>query len=432
MDTTTNPELDAIYKDLKVKVDALIKDFWEKMSAKLSQEFKKATTMPNVPGGGPNPGVNLPSYKNLPWFQHGIRGFLQKLWYGDHPQNPSWTGVKRESTEKFRLSLKEHANIRGTIEQIVYVRLIENDVTSDGLAVDFTNALMATIQAHLKTAFDLGYQRTSAAPEKAADPAAAPSLPSTAPAATPAPAAETPTLPVDPKSTSPKQMRKRIKKTSSGAEVASSGAMFGKPPAAAASTEPANAPTPAAPAAEAKPVEKDATDELDPEKIEDAVLKFVVAKEGGKEEGIKEALSSAGVKFTSNGNVSGRSANILVQLMHKMSADGDLGLGEHDWIDLDSYESVFGNSLPTKNISTAIRWFSDILKANPRTVNRDMDKRASTGVSGSSADSPFESRTEKIEFFKKLLRESDQNYLTFVEARKLPASKRVEFLRECL
>jgi len=122
----SSPELSKLKQDLQSSVEVIVKDF----SVKLADYASKNMNLPPTRGGdqssaipagnsnsnGSN-GSYAPKYKNLPWFKHGIKHFINKLWHGDHPSNPSWQGVQRI---EHRLSLNEYVAIKQDIADFCF------------------------------------------------------------------------------------------------------------------------------------------------------------------------------------------------------------------------------------------------------------------------------------------------------------------------
>lgn len=72
----------------------------------------------------------------LPWLQHGVKGLMRKLWYGDHPDNPTWRG------ESF--DLRQYARLREHLDKVLDELLILE--TGDPMA-----ALMQQFKDQIKT-----------------------------------------------------------------------------------------------------------------------------------------------------------------------------------------------------------------------------------------------------------------------------------------
>ena len=100
---------------------------------------------------------------SLPWFKHGMRGFLRKLWYGDHPTNPDWKHVAGvyESINK-RITLREYIEIQEGIEQAVdefFTEATSVQSLPDAIQsyfIKFKTDLAATIHYYTNQMYDLG------------------------------------------------------------------------------------------------------------------------------------------------------------------------------------------------------------------------------------------------------------------------------------
>jgi len=62
---------------------------------------------------GPGSGV-----KNLPWLGHGVKGFLRKMWYGNHPDNPSHREEVQPLTTR-KLTLQEYKELEAILNSCV-------------------------------------------------------------------------------------------------------------------------------------------------------------------------------------------------------------------------------------------------------------------------------------------------------------------------
>ena len=124
---------------------------------------------PVTPQGKPATGVRgaTPAQKAiqgpLPWFKHGVRGFLNKLWYGDHPSNPNWQhmiGVSESVTGM--LTLREYIEIEDNVNRAV--EEFFSEATSlrslpDAIKAYFERFklyLSATIHDHMNQMYEIG------------------------------------------------------------------------------------------------------------------------------------------------------------------------------------------------------------------------------------------------------------------------------------
>lgn len=64
--------------------------------------------------------------RNLPWVQNGLQGFLRKLWYGKHPDNPSYN-VQADWTSPLvcrNITLKEYQELESILDKRIGESLI--------------------------------------------------------------------------------------------------------------------------------------------------------------------------------------------------------------------------------------------------------------------------------------------------------------------
>lgn len=85
-------EIDKEIDALKSQLEGLVKTHHDQVSSHLQKVIE--------PAGATGSGARIQAPTSLPWFQHGVRGFLHKLWYGDHPDNPSWYGHQQQQEEE--------------------------------------------------------------------------------------------------------------------------------------------------------------------------------------------------------------------------------------------------------------------------------------------------------------------------------------------
>jgi len=118
MEDTLNPELKKVFDDLMADVRQLIDKFLkntEKGAEKAVKQTQQAQSMGGIGTG--NTTANVQKLKSLPWFQHGVKGFLNKLWWGDHPENPMWNKFQKESVSYHkRLTLHEYNIVKKEIK----------------------------------------------------------------------------------------------------------------------------------------------------------------------------------------------------------------------------------------------------------------------------------------------------------------------------
>ena len=92
------------FKALLDKLTREISDAVDGFGHHLTDVINKAKVLPAQ--GGQAQAVQKIT-KNLPWFKHGVKGFLNKLWWGDHPGNPMWHNVESANLTLSKLCLIE-------------------------------------------------------------------------------------------------------------------------------------------------------------------------------------------------------------------------------------------------------------------------------------------------------------------------------------
>lgn len=95
-----DPQAKSLFDELLTKIEAEIDGFHNQ----LKQLF--ATSVKNAAQAAIDHNKTTVG-KTLPWFKHGARGFLRKLWYGNHPNNPDW---QNESSLGFYAYLSEQVD----------------------------------------------------------------------------------------------------------------------------------------------------------------------------------------------------------------------------------------------------------------------------------------------------------------------------------
>jgi len=378
-----NPALDSIFTKLKAEIDQIIGNFWQAIQQAAPAG---AATAANPTG---------PKYKALPWFQHGVKGFLNKLWHGDHPENPTWKNVQREGTQN-RLKLQEYIEIKSQIDAFL------EDVTGvDGMVAGLSDQIMKSVAAAFQQAYAAGYERS--APTASAEPAA--------PEAAPAP--EQPPTPTDVKVEPPTAAANQAVKTPKprGKRLAP--------------IKPVDKGTPApeapAPAAANQPNNNLAV--LDNEQIQDTALKITVAND---EKDIHHALKSVGIPVTSAKRVPAWAIPNVVRVMHYLASNGDLDLHKNDWRTTDVYGTILKLKLPSSELSNAIQTVGLELADQRMKSKGDM-----SNVAAAASSDVFDSR-ESVKAYKKLLREGDRTAINLTRAKSLKPQQRAEFFKECL
>lgn len=152
-----HPLIQTKYDSLKIDVDRLLKQLNNEIIDTISQnqqqevpqqqQYEPQQEVPHISTVA-NQTYRPKLGEKLPWFAHGIRGFIQKLWYGNSPDNPNWAGHRTESTEY--LTINEYLSIENQInEQITsfFENYEEYDLISNILD-RFQKKLLFTINSH--------------------------------------------------------------------------------------------------------------------------------------------------------------------------------------------------------------------------------------------------------------------------------------------
>jgi hypothetical protein len=310
MANTPNPELDKILASLQAEIQQSIQKFSQQMQGEVEKAGVGIAAAVQKQAAAAAPG-NVPSFKSLPWFQHGVRGFVRKLWYGDHPENPTWQNVRRESVVP-HLTLAEYAAIKAEVQ------VIAEEAGAFGAAIDqLTADITHSISTHFQKAYDLGYTRTNTAASTAA-PASTPETPEPA-APTSEPAAVEPEAPATPVAPTSKPVKSRRLKT-----------------------KPASVETP--PEAPPEPNNPLATTAKE--------LSSILKTTDDKAE-MALLLQKAGVKMKGNKVLGSRTSNqsfeTLVRLVHQMGQEPESGVSPDDWLTGD-LEALFGIKIPTQQL----------------------------------------------------------------------------------
>lgn len=384
-----NPDLQKIYDNLQTQVDALVKDFWVKLKREADAE-RANTPQPAVANKPMNTMRNIQG-KTLPWFQHGMRGFLRKLWHGDHPENPSWNAMQGESVRRM-VSVKEYAEIKSGIREIF------NEENS--LFDDLSAQIMKLVTTHMQQAYDLGYQRVSSADTGSGTAAAT--------------LATDPTVnPVAGAVENPTAIPKRKNRTK---------------------IDPATPPTESGPITDPRAAAIAAAggkvDELDPKPIEnldDAAAQIKTELANGRKEHVKEILKKVGVKLASNRRYRRGTEETFIRIMRNLSMNGATEDSD-DWLDPMKYVKVFGLELNPNSIRPHITPVASKIADEEATKNAAND--------ANSEGNPLDMES-KIAVYRRLLKEKSdpvewKRHKMFEQARLMPVRERIQFYAEQL
>lgn len=96
--------------------------------------------------------------ESLPWFSHGIKGLVRKLYYNNSKENPDWNNYKAKEESVVKMSLAEYGLIRGNLQS-----LIEQEAPAG--ADDAINLLIKRLMPVIKSGFEqIASMHQSAAP----------------------------------------------------------------------------------------------------------------------------------------------------------------------------------------------------------------------------------------------------------------------------
>lgn len=85
-------ELDKLFQQMVATLQNDLNDIIQQMQDAVSEKL--------------TPSKTKFQQKKLPWFKHGVGGFLKKLWYGNSPENPSWGKKEHLSLEEYSIITK--------------------------------------------------------------------------------------------------------------------------------------------------------------------------------------------------------------------------------------------------------------------------------------------------------------------------------------
>jgi hypothetical protein len=91
----TVPELEPIFQSLEKEIEKEINALKSSLNTLVQQHHGDVAKELKTAVG---PSV-MQAPTSLPWFKYGLRGFLSKLWYGNHPDNPVWQYHTNQQTQ---------------------------------------------------------------------------------------------------------------------------------------------------------------------------------------------------------------------------------------------------------------------------------------------------------------------------------------------
>jgi hypothetical protein len=351
-------DLEKLKQDLNAAVERILRDFNTKLLSITSVNPSQADTSA-VPAGF------SPKYKTLPWFKHGIKHFINKLWHGDHPSNPSWQGVQRTES---RLTLEDYSYIKKSItcyceqwfnDSGLLYEAVDNPFV--GLLGQLSGDLTRTIADGFARAYALGvhHSETPDATTPETKPEVPPSAevkpepiaaaPTEPPASPPAPEAPAdPAVPAVPDLSTLKSRGRRSKISDSLLGAKKDIAKKTKaieptpdvpPSAITPAPETPKAPEVPAPTADALSTPEDSSERLLNRMTH--ILKTGEASGGVDVDAVRKTLKASGIVLGPRNRVTDvPSAEKLVNLVRELGKKHIGGFEKASWKDLDSYNDL--------------------------------------------------------------------------------------------
>lgn len=163
-----NPKITPIWYSLVNDVNAAV----SKLQSAVREKLNQIQSQNQYHGEVPPPQFHLSAHperyqprmgEKLPWLNHGLRGFLHKLWYGNSAANPNWQGFRRNE----HLTLEEYMSIEADLDTKIgsFFEEFEEYTEIQSLLNDFRKQLIRTIKNHMNSA--LGVMK-SMSPEELA------------------------------------------------------------------------------------------------------------------------------------------------------------------------------------------------------------------------------------------------------------------------
>jgi len=111
---------DEIFGQLVQYVNKLIDSLESRLLAlqPAAQPAAQSQEAPEIPPPNPVPLNKQKERGSLPWFKHGVRGFLRKLWYGSSKDNPDWQR-QADSVHHGRMTIQEYIQIERDIHGVL-------------------------------------------------------------------------------------------------------------------------------------------------------------------------------------------------------------------------------------------------------------------------------------------------------------------------
>ena len=143
---------DDIFNQLVQYANGLIDDL-EKQLVSIQPATQPSSDVPP-----PNPTPLNKRQGSLPWFKHGVRGFLRKLWYGDHPTNPDWQQM--DSVMPKKLTLQEYIQVETNVGSAIDQLISESNFAhiAKGYFDDFKKRLSDAIRHYMLQFHQAAYQ----------------------------------------------------------------------------------------------------------------------------------------------------------------------------------------------------------------------------------------------------------------------------------
>lgn len=436
-----NKDIDSLYANLQDEIKKVLEDWWQKIKWNVenaaSSAAQSATTAPTRRSG------------SLPWFGHGIRGFLHKLWYGDHPENPNWRAMPATENSRKRMTVQEYTVLKEQLENWIDI-FAENDLIST-TKNDLLNGLLGVMSKYINHAYQLGYTRNNNAPAtdtppaqpdptptSPAAPAASEPTPSPAqPEPEPTPGFDPPTPPQGQAADMPrrgrgrpqlspdeKAARKALRKQN---KMAGSKPPVAEPTSATAPSEPTTPPVASQPETPPTAPEPASNNDIERQnKIQELLPFFGNLRREPEAERIanrQKLYDQLGLEHDS-GQLRSKPAYIPIigDIVHGMIKDEYLE--KKYWNSGERYKRIFG---PLKG-----EMIDKIVAYVEKKIEDEDNPQTNANLSGVAANPSNESLQQKVNRYKNLLKENKQSTLTIVKARKLTKDEKLSYFKESL
>lgn len=416
-----NAEFTKLKDNLMNDVKTILNNFYEKILKQL-EIYNQTPPAPPVQNQSQS---QPPAIKTLPWLQHGVKGFLNKMWYGDHPDNPMWKNYKEHVGK--RLSLDEYNYIKNNLESIINEGV--GDFTS--AANEMLHSLLNTITFHVNKAYEMGggnppVNNPQSQPATAAQPAA--DEPSKEPAEA---------LPAATKG--PIRQRK-AKLTADKPAVATEAPKTGTFDDNGWGEIPPQKPEDEEPEADVQTLEPEDAKELaqanTPEEWTRNIGEWLKKIQSGDKKdarsarsAIKKTLANFGIEIKPKEKlVNLNHVDILVSIIAKLGEDSSSGIKPDDWKNPKIYK-LFPVKIGDFTLKKAIKDYDAMRYEDEMERAKSSAPEGHASILSGNDDFDFNHTLEK---YKKLLREHKKSDLDIIKSRKYSGKAKIAFFKECL